>query len=191
MKYKRAVKVIASILIAILLEVLFFNFSALRNTIAGQKEEVYQKDQLMLFNWDETGEDAVSMPDPMIYVEGIGVKASSLTVKLDMEPMPKSITVFYTTGTNEAFSGDKMLIIDPATGDDTVQLDARISAVRVDPGEDAGLVLHDAAFVFNEVRWDISAARIVAMLIIYWGTKFLMALQRTPDYGTFQEDGHA
>ena len=124
----------------------------------------------------------------MIFIEGVGIKASSFTVKLDVSPMPQSITIFYTTGANEAFSADKMLIIDSPTGDDTVQLDERISAIRVDPGEDAGITLHDATFIFNEVRWDISIARIVAMLVIYWGAKFLMSLQKTPDYGAVQED---
>lgn len=188
LRTKRIAEIIVTLLAAVLLEVLVFNFTALRGTIAGQEEQVYHKEQLTFFNWDSTGEGVISMVDPMIFIEGVGIKASSFTVKLDVTPMPQTITVFYATGVNEAFSADKMLIIDSPTGDDTVQLDERISAIRVDPGEDAGITLHDVTFIFNEVRWDISIARIVAMLVIYWGTKFLMSLQKTPDYGAVQEE---
>ena len=188
MNYKRIMEIASTVLMAILLEIMCFNFTALRNTATRQVEAIYNKQQLSLFNWKEADGDFVSEVDPMIFIEGVGIKASSFTVKLDVSPMPQSITIFYTTGANEAFSADKMLIIDSPTGDDTVQLDERISAIRVDPGEDAGITLHDATFIFNEVRWDISIARIVAMLVIYWGAKFLMSLQKTPDYGAVQED---
>lgn len=173
----------AVLLVCVLVEVLVFNFPAVRNALSGEQESVYGFECLSFQNWHEENGALVSEADPIIFKDNVGIAASSFTVKLDADPMPDMLLVFYTTGVNENFSADKMLVIEPATGDDTVQLDERISAIRVDPGETEGIVLKDVSFVFNEVGWDISAARIIAMLIIYWGTKFLMSLQKNPDYG--------
>ena len=181
---KRTFLEFAAVLLAcVLIEVIIFNFPAVRNTLSGREKVSYGMERLSFQNWHEQDGRLVSESDPMILKDNLGVKATSFTVKLNAEPMPDSLLIFYTTGVNENFSADKMLVIEPATGDDTVQLDERISAIRVDPGETEGIVLKDVSFVFNEVGWDISAARIIAMLIIYWGTKFLMSLQKNPDYG--------
>ena len=183
LRKKRFAKTLMVLIASILIEVLVFNFPAVRNALSGEQESVYGFESLSFQNWREENGALVSEADPIIFKDNIGITASSFTVKLDTDPMPDMLLVFYTTGVNENFSADKMLVIEPATGDDTVQLDERISAIRVDPGETEGIVLKDVSFVFNEVGWDVSAARIIAMLIIYWGTKFLISLQKNPDYG--------
>lgn len=185
---KWLLKLIKSIAIICLIEVLFLNFSAVKSKIMGREVEEYPFDELAFQNWNTDGDVLISAPDPIIYKDKIAVHADTFTVKLDTEPMPQVITIFYTTGVNEVFSGEKMIVIDPATGNDTVSLDARINAIRVDPGEAEGVILHDVSFIFNEVQWDISIARIIAMLTIYWGLKFLMTLQGTPDYSNLQEE---
>ena len=188
MKCKHTIEIIITILAAILLEVLFFNFSALRNTVDGLEEIVYHKEQLLFSNWDKTGDYPVSLQNPIIYIEDINIQAASFTLKLDINPIPQTINVYYTSEPNEALSTDKMLTIESASGNDTIQLDTKTTGIYVYPGVEAGRVLYDVSFVFNEGNWNISIARIVAMLVIYWGTKFLMSLQKTPDYGAVQED---
>ena len=183
MKKKTFLEFAAVLFASIFIEVLVFNFPAVQSTLSGERETVYNFEHLSFQNWCKENGVLVSEADPIIFKDNIGIAASSFTVKLNADPMPDSLLVFYTTGVIEGFSADKMLVIEPVTGSDTVQLNERISAIRVDPGETEGIVLEDVSFIFNEVGWDISTARIFAILIIYWGTRFLMSLQKTPDYG--------
>lgn len=183
-------RVLISVAAAILLEVLVFNFQTCCQSIRGAPQLTLETAQLTLQNWDksETGE-YTSLPDPMIYVEGLSMQVETIRIKTDMEPLPAQYTLFYTTEESEGFSGEKMLFLEPVTGDDQFELDMQVAAVRIDPGEEAGTVLHKITFVLNEAHWDISASRIVAMLVIWWGTAGLMALQKPVDYGIGRKQG--
>lgn len=178
-------KIVAPILIAVMIEVVFFNFVPLINLFKGVKPIKFSANDLSFINWTETDAGLVSQPDPMIILENLSLAADTFTIYLTAQPQPSSYTVFYTEGA-ETFSADNMIVTSNMTGDDTLPLGRRISAIRVDPGEEAGLVLQDVTFVFNDPSWDVSLSRIVAMLIIWWGTKFLMSLQKAPDYGVTQ-----
>lgn len=180
---KRICEIIATILIAIIIEILFFNFSAVKTIITKPESTLLNMNQLKFMNWDTANQGLVSCTDPMIYADGVDINAITFTIKMNINPLPESLTVFYTTDPVENFSAEKMISVSPVTGENTIQLNDYISAIRVDPGEDAGLLLSDVSFAFNEIDWNISMARIIAILVIYWGTKFLMYLQKTPDYG--------
>lgn len=179
-------KVLVSLLVAVLIEVVFFNSAPLVNLFKGVKPMEFSADKLSFVNWSKTDTGFVSQPDPMIILENLSIVADTFTVRLTAEPQPSSYTIFYTRGA-ETFSGNNMIITSDMTGDDTFPLGQRISAIRIDPGEEAGLVLHDVTFVFNNLSWDISLSRIVVMLVIWWGTKFLMSLQKAPNYGVEQK----
>jgi len=167
-----------------LIETLYFNFTAVRRQLLGLETAAYAMDEMSFINWTETdGGERISQPDPIIYIEDVCADVKSLTIRVKAEPLPDVYAVFYTTAEDETFSEEKMVMLTPVTGEDTVELDGFIYALRVDPGELGGLVLQNVSFTINEARWDISPARIIAMLGIYWGARFLMKLQRTPDYG--------
>lgn len=173
------------VLAAVLIEASFFNFVPLVSLFKGTKPMEFSADELSFVNWTETDDGWVSQPDPMIILENLSVMADTLTIRLTAQPQPDSYTIFYTQGA-ETFSEKGMIVTTNMTGEDTISLRRRISAIRVDPGESAGLVVQDVTFIFDDPPWDISFSRIVVMLVIWWGTKFLMSLQKAPDYGVSQ-----
>ena len=181
-------KALFSVAAAVLIEVAVFNFSACRQIIRGTSQLELKTEQLSFQNWEksETG-GYISLPDPMIYVDGLQMMVDTIAIRTDMEPLPLQYTLFYTTERNESFSGEKMMFLGPVTGDDQFDLAMKVTAIRIDPGEEAGTALHKITFSLNEVCWDVSVSRIVAMLVIWWGTTGLMALQKPTDYGIRSE----
>lgn len=179
-------KIAVPMLAAVLIEVVFFNFVSLFGLFKGVEPIEFTADDLSFVNWTEVDNGFVSQSDPMIILENLSIMADTFTICLKGEPQPGSYTIFYTEGA-EKFSEKNMIITSNMTGKDTFPLGRRITAIRVDPGEEAGLMLHNVTFIFNNPCWDISLSRIVAMLMVWWGTKFLMSLQRAPDYGVTQK----
>ena len=84
-------RVLISVAAAILLEVLVFNFQTCCQSIRGAPQLTLETAQLTLQNWDksETGE-YTSLPDPMIYVEGLSMQVETIRIKTDMEPLPNT-----------------------------------------------------------------------------------------------------
>ncbi len=187
------IRIIVSVFISILIEVFFFNFSVWSAQIRGITPMIIEKEQFSYLNWDETSGQLVSLPDPIVYIEGMDVNVRAMTLELDAEPMPQTCTIFYTTQQGETFSGEKMLIqeLDPKTGRSDVRLPTKdpVFAIRIDPGEDAGIILNNVSIHINEFLWNISLSRIIAMLVIYWGVVGLMKLQKSPDYGIDTKQG--
>lgn len=181
------IRVILSIVISILIEVVFFNFAACVAQVQGVTPVIIENEQFSRLNWEEDAEQLVSLPDPILYVEGLNIAVQSMILELDADPMPSTCTLFYTTEHDEAFSAEKMIVLemDSDTGRSIVNLSLTdpLLALRIDPGEDAGLVLNYVSVRINDFAWDISAARIVAMMVIYWSLVGLMRLQKSPDYG--------
>ena len=191
-KYVNTLKKIAlSVLIALLIEIVCFNWSPLISHVRNTERLRISADELSYVNWTEADGGRVSLQDAMIIKEGLSILARTMTIHLTAQPQPAAYTVFYTEGVGEAFSENRMITVPAATGEATVALDKQISAIRIDPGEGEGVLLQDVSISFNDVPWDISLARLIAMLIVWWGTKLLMSLQKAPDYEIDQEEGGA
>ncbi len=173
-----------SIVVAILIEVMYFNYGAVRHRLLGVETVTYTMDTMNFANWTQVnGGERISQPDPMIYILDLCRDVETLTIRANAEPLPDMYTIFYTTAQEEAFSAEKMLSLAPVTGEDVVELNSYVYALRVDPGEAEGTALMDISFTLDEAPWDVSFSRIFAMLSIYWGAHFLMRLQQMPDYG--------
>lgn len=181
---KNITRIMLSVAVALLIELLVFHFSAIRGQIAGLTEIVFQQNDFDFINWLDTANDEkVSELDPMLCMEGVQTYIERMTIRLDAEPMPGDYAIFYTEDAEENFSGDKMIALSPVTGKDTISVGKDVYSLRIDPGDNAGLALRSVSVTLNEQDWTFSAARILAMLVVYWGTSLLMRLQQSPDYG--------
>lgn len=186
-------RIIPSTLIAILIEVIIFNFSAFQAQLRGITPLVLSTEQLNYLNWENVNGTLISLPDPVIYIEDIDIIPYSIVLEVDAAPMPQTCTFFYTTEENEVFSAEKMvsLPMEAENGKIIVSLPSTepVVALRMDLGEEAGTVLNSITLRINEFKWDISISRIIAMLIIYWGAVGLMQLQKSPNYGIEMNGG--
>lgn len=188
---KKLKMIVLPIVAALVIEICYFNFRPLVNAIQGIDSITYTSDDLEFVNWSETEAGRLSLPDPMIIRENISTMVDSFRIHIDADPQPTSYTVFYTEGPNEVFNAEKMIVLTDMTGDDTIKLGGRVTAIRVDPGDEAGVLLKDVSFYLNEVPWDISLSRLIAIPVIIWGIALLMKLQESPIYDvTSQEEKH-
>lgn len=179
-------KIVLPILISVLIEVLVFNFAPLLSMIKNEEPVEFTADELTFVNWEESNNGRLSQTDASIFIENISVNADTLTVHMTAHPQPGSYKLFLAKG-GEYFSAENMLVTSNMTGDDSFQLERNISAVCVNLGENVGVELEDISFVFSNSSVEVSLSRIVAMLVIWWGTKFLMSMQKAPDYGMEQK----
>lgn len=183
--------IVLPVVAALVIEIGYFNFRPLVNAIQRIDSITYTSDDLEFVNWSESEDGRVSSPDPMIIRENISTMVDSFRIHIDAVPQPTSYTVFYTEGPNEVFNAEKMIVLTDMTGDDTIKLRRRVTAIRVDPGDEAGVLLKDVSFYLNEVPWDISVSRLIAIPAIIWGIALLMKLQASPIYDvTSQEEKH-
>lgn len=185
---KKMRKVIITILVSLLLELGCFNYKPMANFLQGRKSLTFSENDFTYVNWEEKDGARVSLVDPMIIKDNLSIFAETVTIRMKTEPEPGEYVVFYTTDKDEAFSADKMIYVGDISDEVVVQLNQSIAAIRVDPGDEAGRRLIEVSFSFNEAEWDVSVARIVAMLVVWWGTTGLMKLQRAPDYGIEEKD---
>ncbi|MBM6974895.1 hypothetical protein [Intestinimonas butyriciproducens] len=180
-------RIILSVLFSVMIEIILFNFSALEAYLDKVTPLVLSIDQFTYLNWEETNGQMVSLPDPIIYVEGIEVRIDTMVLELDAQPMPQTCTIFYTVRDEDSFSADYMFTapVDEQTGQAQISFPATdtVYDLRIDVGEEAGTYLNNISVHINEYDWDVSPARIIAMLVIYWGATGLMKLQKSPDYG--------
>lgn len=186
---RKAKRIILSFLAALLLELIVFNFSAWTRELRGYEPVFFPGDDLYYQNWEEYGDGSkISLQDPIIYVDELSIPADELIIRTDYEIAPSNCIVFYTTEPEESFNADKMIILGEVSQELKVPLGETICALRVDLGDEAGFALNDISFSFNEVNWDFSVSRIIAMLVIYWGTWGLSLLQKSPDYGITEKE---
>ena len=183
-------RVIISGVVAILVELLVFNFSAIMNQISGNEVIFFSAKDFRYQNWQQQEDGSkVSLADPVLYIDGLSAKVKTLTIRANMDVLPSSYTIFYTTEPTEVFSAEKMIVVEAKSDEVEISLGQRVCALLVDLGDEAGVVLRDISLTLNDVGWDFSAARVIAMLIVYWGTIGLMRLQKSADYGIDEEGG--
>ena len=182
---KIILKLLLSCLIAVVIEMGYFNFDVIQSQMRDDQSLVLGEQDLQYKNWDDMQNMHISLSDPMIYADKLDILAYKINFEFDAEPEVEQCTFFYTNMTNEAFSAEKMMIVPVNDGKVNILLEngQMLSAIRIDLGEDAGTILHHIEVRINDISWHISVSRIIAMLAVYWGTLGLMRLQHSPDYG--------
>ena len=171
--------------VSIGVELLFFNFDVVQLRMASAQMRVYHLEDFQYQNWEKNDAFMISGLDPMLYIDDVDMDIYSLDIHIQATPMPVQCTFFYTNETGEVFSAEKMQFLPITDGNASISFPEgeEIIAFRLDLGEDAGIALDSISAIVNDTSWHVSIARLVAMLVIYWGAKGLMGLQKSPDYG--------
>ena len=183
--HKRILQLLLSILVAIGIEFVYFNFDAIQSYFNADQALIFDEQDLHFQNWTETPNARISLPDPIIFADKLNVPIYKMQVEIDTQPKVTECTFFYTNNVDESFSAEKMMTVPINDGKAEIEYASTetIEAFRIDLGEEAGLKLNHIEIRINDTPWHISISRIVAMLVVYWGTLGLMGLQRSPDYG--------
>lgn len=182
---KAIVRGLVVLLFAILLETAVFNFKWLSELLTGQEAgPSYTLDDMKLVNWDKAPEGVLSLPDPMLVMEHVDSPVHVMEVTISASQEITNVQLFYTESQEEMFSGDKTIVYTNLTGNQfTLELNQTVSGIRLDLGEDAGLVLTGITVLIDPLtRFNFSIAHIVAVLLIYIFASSLNHLQKGPNY---------
>lgn len=183
---KQIVRFLIVSVVAMMLEIFYFNFGAIYDQVdqSIQHDISYQLTDMELQNYSE---DLVSYADPMLYLYGVNTYVDDILIHIETSGATTG-TLFYTTQTGQQFSAENMIVINDLTGTDPYTINKYICALRVDPGEDAGVILYDSVIVLNPSEtFNISFARILAVFVIYYGFTLLFSFQKMPTYNVIRE----
>lgn len=100
------------------------------------------------------------------------------------------IQVFYTNNENENFNGE--LIIEygqPVVGEVEIGINQYVKDLRIDLGDEEGIILDDIKMIINPINFNFSVSRIIAMISIYFLSAGLFYLQKNPDYNINEGKG--
>jgi len=123
------------------------------------------------------------MFDPNIIWLDISQNVRSFKVEY-YPPIPTNVVrFFYSDDINPVFSAETLVHIpDTVNGTFTFALNRHINDLRIDLFEEAGFEIESIRITLNPVEFNFSFSRIVAVLLLYIGAKFLFGLQKIPVY---------
>jgi len=184
--FKRSMSVIIVLLIAVLMELGIFNFSYFVKMSDKNLHSNVQYDlsDFEKQNWIIIGDELTSQSDPILVASDVNMKVKEIKIQATADSEIPYVVLFYTDAQHAAFTGDTMLTLTGGlhnTFETTLSKD--ITKLRIDLGDDAGLVLRGLTVTLNPNKMNFSISRIIAILVICFGAKFLFTLQRSPDYG--------
>ena len=183
MKY--FLKTLLVLAIACVLEFVVFNFSAFQSAFFSNNDNkvVLSQKDFTTVNWSEENGVLVSGVDPQLISKQLNTDVETVYIK-GTTNVNVSISLFYKVDGQTDFTADQMVsmgetALKPGA---TLRIGKKIDSMRIDLGENAGLTLSDLEVCLNYVPYNFSIARIIAVLIIYWGSVGLFALQKSKGY---------
>lgn len=188
MKFKKIIKYSTVLLVAIIIELAFFDFADISNIISNNKMQIHDKTLFIadaqLINWDVGEEIYISKNDPIILFEGINNKINNFKIKVDSKQKLENITVFYTKN-KSGLAGEPYQLspVKLINNEGNIKIDDYIYSLRIDLSENEGLKIGDFSIILNPTKLDFSISRVVAMLVIYFSTGALFRLHKSPEYG--------
>jgi len=134
-------------------------------------------------NW-QLGEEGTmeSGVDPILVAGGLDMRVDKVEVMAAASRQIPYIDIFYINDKHPQY-GDLYLHNELSDENSSVfTLEDNVADLRIDLGDDAGLILRELTVFINPVKFCPSLSRIVAVILIYWGGVFLFSLQKMPDY---------
>lgn len=185
-------KIVALLAVAVLLELLVFNFTELSILMnpSLEKNISYTLVNMEKVNWKKNNESIISNLDPMLILSDINKEVRTVKISVEANEPIESSTIFYTNSQLKYFSEKGMVIAKGGQGVLSISLNNFVKDLRIDVTEKAGLVLSNITVVINPVKIQISFSRIIAVILIYLGTVILFNLQKNPDYQIDQKNNN-
>ena len=182
---KKVKMLLTIMLVAVVMEVLFFNFTPIWDRISGRTNlnEVYSLLDCQAVNWVQVDDTLVTGSDPMLILEKINHEIREVRIESDcLEEIPY-VNLFYTNDRYLQF-GEGPVILQTVEDSDviTININDTVKDLRIDLGDTEGIVLHEITVTVNPSQFQISVSRITAIILIICCGKFLLSLQRHPSY---------
>lgn len=178
-------KTILVALIAVVLEVGYFNFSHWRMQLNAdiEKNVTLSLQEGYPLNWEEKDGVLYSLEDPQILFETSAMEIQNIEIYLDGAKGVDTCLFYYTDadGVVQVVSGVQ---IEQDRYRFTVK-DTSSGVIRFDTESAGQMQLRDLEIIINPDGWDISISRIVAVILIYLVGVLLFQTQKMPDYEAY------
>lgn len=156
-----------------------------KNEILGHRQCILTLDDFDKANWviNEDG-SITSQPDPILATYGLNKYIEDIEVHADTAAgVIYGVSLFYSNDDVQFFSADGMVRNDQIFVDSvSLKVDKQVRDLRIDLGEEPGLVLNNVYFVINPDGRQFSLSRFIAVFIIVFATYGLFTLQSRPKY---------
>lgn len=182
---KSTFKLIYVIIFILIIEICIFNYNELNSLIdnSNEKNVVLTLNEASLVNWVKKDDSYVSQIDPMIVFENIDLFIKNIEIKTIINNKVPYIDFFYTDSKRTEFNGDMLLKLNDVNQDvNTIVVNQDVKDIRLDLGDEEGITLSNFIVVINPIRLNIKVARIILMLFLYYCSKGLFNLQKSPEY---------
>ena len=132
-------------------------------------------------NWDRDGQRLTSRVDPIIVLPNVQCQIDRLRIQFRTEPEIPYLELFYI---NEVYPNyGEIIIHESLSGNDIiVEIGDYVQDLRIDLGDDAGITLYDLVITINPIKIQFFPATLVAIVVLYFCSKFLFYLQKSPNY---------
>lgn len=178
-------KIILALIISCCIELFVINFSNVVNVLdtTTEKNKVFTLDDMSLVNWNEENGYIISENDPNFIIKNVNTDIKKIKISANVNRVIPYIDIFYTNQEEEEYNGD-LLIKYSNEIEKNVEIDINqyVKDLRIDLGDEEGMILEDIEVVINPIKVNISISRIIAMFLIYLSFVGLFYLQKNPDY---------
>lgn len=184
-KKRKIIQLLLALIIGIILEIFVFNYSYVKSRIDASKvyNEIYTLDDMLTLNWDIGEKQLVSKTDPQLILESLNTVIDEIIIKYQVEGTVSDLVIFYTEAENQNFSEERMIQkLEPNNGENEVMIGKYVKNIRFDLGDASGVVLNGLEVIVNPIEFDFSVSRVVAVVLIFFITQKLFALQDPVDY---------
>lgn len=182
---KKIIRIIVILLIALFIELFIINSSYFFNLIFSNKTSnvEYPIEKMEFINWDRTpNNEYISKFDPIIVANNIDVFIKDIKVYYEVDSNLKYIDLFYTSSSDQSFSGDLMIRKEDASSPLLVNINEHVHSLRVDLGDDANTKLSNFKIIVNPIALDFSISRVIAVIILCYGSLILFSFQKNQEY---------
>jgi len=186
-KYK---KIMSEILKFVIFVSLFFsihflvwNFSTIKLILNNNipKNIVFFMNDFETVNWQKKDNKLITGADPMLLKSDINKYVNSILIDIETIPQIPYVQTFYT---NEKYLnyGDKSILITNSAQPLNIRINDKINDLRIDLGDNENVTLINLRVILNPICWNFSFSILFAIILIYFTSKGLLFLQRSPTY---------
>lgn len=185
-------RIIMVLIIACCVEVFGINFfntlSLFDNSV--EKNIEYTLQDMQTVNWSQENEHLISQYDPNLIVEDVDVFIKKIKLDISSNQEIPYIQVFYTNNENKNFNGELLVEYgQPVAGEVEITVNQYAKNLRIDLGDEEGIILDNIKVIINPINFNFSISRIIAMILIYLLSAGLFYLQKNPDYNINEGKG--
>lgn len=185
-------RIIMVLIIACCVEVFGINFfntlSLFDNSV--EKNIEYTLQDMQMVNWSQENEHLISQYDPNLIVEDVDVFIKKIKLDISSNQEIPYIQVFYTNNENKNFNGELLVEYgQPVAGEVEITVNQYVKNLRIDLGDEEGIILDNIKVIINPINFNFSISRIIAMILIYLLSAGLFYLQKNPDYNINEGKG--